>query len=914
MVVHRHCPQFMRQLAVLALIAGLTLPAPALDVLTTVVGGTEDGGLGIDSGSATIAALAIASDGTLLVSAPEDGRIRRFDPVTGRFAVAVVGNGIRGALVDNAAATATATPLFAGAMTVAANGDVWFAQNDIQIAQWRRSDATVHRIAGGPARGFAGDGGPALDARCERITALARTSAGVILLADTGNHPLRRIAADGTLSTIVATGATGTGAAFSGSVAGSTYALSSVNALLLLDDNTLLMAEDDHLLRVDLAGGNTVTRDVTASYFISSLAKMPDGKVLMAVWWNTNQLLLRESSTTFSVFAGITAPGGSTTNYAGDGGPRLNARFNSPEQIAVDPAGNVFVSDRRGTAMIRRIDAGTANVSTIVGGGQANGDQQLGAYAALRIPYGIDVSNGSDVLIAEFGNSSVLKANLPPASGRTVAVAGIRGSSSGTAFGVDALTTYVSGPVSVLRRSDGSTLIGFQDGVAQVAANGIISRFAGGGSDLSNGATYATANLGYVHSLTTSPDGTLYGADADHHRIVRFSAGTVQVVAGTGTAGSSGDGGPATAAQLNSAYGITFDGAGNLYIADTRNAVVRRVRVSDGVIERVAGYRSGEVAGTATVALGTRFNDTIRAVKIDRDGNLLVGDTHQIFRIDPSSGATEVLAGSSTANAVVEGTAALATAILPAGFAEDTTGRIYFSDIVSSRVRRLDHVLPARLTATVSGSSNSFSVTLTLRGMGYVAASMTNDVSVQLRRSDGGALIGTPTNNVSAGTKTVTFSGLSSSADVATLEFTAVVTAIGGSAAGQNATIDVVRAHRLDLTNPGSKTTSSGPFALTVSDNLSAPVTITSSNASVATVSGTTVIIIGAGTVTMTATAPAFAGFGTATSSVTFDVTTADVNPPVAPPAGGGNSGGGCGFGSGLALLMLTLGFWSRRR
>ena len=73
--------------------------------------------------------------------------------MTGRFAVAVVGNGIRGALVDNAAATAT--PLVSGAMTVATNGDIWFAQSEFQIAQWRRSDATVHRIAGGPARGLA---------------------------------------------------------------------------------------------------------------------------------------------------------------------------------------------------------------------------------------------------------------------------------------------------------------------------------------------------------------------------------------------------------------------------------------------------------------------------------------------------------------------------------------------------------------------------------------------------------------------------------------------------------------------------------------------------------------------------------------------------------------------------------------
>ena len=398
---------------------------------------------------------------------------------------------------------------------------------------------------------------------------------------------------------------------------------------------------------------------------------------------------------------------------------------------------------------------------------------------------------------------------------------------------------------------------------------------------------------------------------------MRFSAGTVQVVAGTGTAGSSGDGGPATAARLDSPFGITFDGAGNLYIADTRNAVVRRVRISDGVIERIAGYRSGDVAGTATVALGTRFNDIVRTVKIDRDGNLLVGDTQQIFRIDPVSGATEVLAGSPTAIAVVDGTAALATAIYPVSLAEDAFGRVYFSDNRSFRVRRLDHVLPARLTATVSGSSSSFSVTLTLRGQGYAATSLTNAITVQLRRSDGGVLSGTTTDNVSAGSKTVTFSGLSSSADVATLDFTAVVTAVGGSAAGQNATIDVVRAHRLDLANPGNKTTSSGPFALTFSDNLGAPVTITSSNASVATVSGTTVTITGAGTVTMTATAPAFAGFGIATSSVTFDVTTAGGDPTIAPPSigdSGGGGGGGCGLGSGLAMLVLTLGFWRRRR
>ena len=200
----------------------------------------------------------------------------------------------------------------------------------------------------------------------------------------------------------------------------------------------------------------------------------------------------------------------------------------------------------------------------------------------------------------------------------------------------------------------------------------------------------SAAELVYPNGLAVDANGTLFIADVGAHRVLKLgSDGKLVVVAGTGSAGFAGDGGPATEGKLNAPTDLTFDAAGSLLIADAFNHRIRRIDAA-GVITTVAG--DGK---TATL-------NNPQSIAVAPDGTLYVADTynHVVKRLAPD-GALSVFAGTEAGLAGDGGAATKAQLNLPQAVAVAPDGSVYVSDSANSRVRR---VRPGGTIETVAGS------------------------------------------------------------------------------------------------------------------------------------------------------------------------------------------------------------------
>ena len=206
-------------------------------------------------------------------------------------------------------------------------------------------------------------------------------------------------------------------------------------------------------------------------------------------------------------------------------------------------------------------------------------------------------------------------------------------------------------------------------------------------------------------TLAVGAGGHVFVTDTENHRIVRIDpSGTMTVIAGTGKPGGGGDGGPATGAQLQDPHGTAVDGAGNIYVADSPNHRIRRIDPA-GVITTVAGTGSAGFSGDGGPATAARLNRP-RNLIVAPDGSLLIADTenHRIRRVDPA-GTITTIAGSGAAQASGDGGPALAAGFAdPRDVALDGAGNLYVADTKAHRVRRID---PHGTVSTVAGTGRA---------------------------------------------------------------------------------------------------------------------------------------------------------------------------------------------------------------
>jgi len=329
-----------------------------------------------------------------------------------------------------------------------------------------------------------------------------------------------------------------------------------------------------------------------------------------------------------------TIAGNGGSGFTGDGGPATLARLNSPVNVAVDRHGNVYVADVA-NERIRKISPGDT-ITTFAGSG----------------PVGVSIFAGD---------------------------------------GGQATDARLSGPMGVAADMAGNIYISDGNRIRKVNPAGIINTIAGNGAPGYGGDSgpATTAELGPV-GLAIDGLGNVYAADEFNNRVRKIdTAGIITTIAGNGTMGFGGDGGPATAAELNKPLDVAVDAAGNIYIADGYNYRVRKVDGA-GVITTVAGDSSGGYAGDGGPATDAELF-LPRDIVMDAAGNLYIGDTpNGIIRKVDTSGIITTFAGNGVlayngdmcADTPVEFDGLY-------GLAIDTSDNFYVAEVDDFRVRKL---------------------------------------------------------------------------------------------------------------------------------------------------------------------------------------------------------------------------------
>jgi sugar lactone lactonase YvrE len=246
-------------------------------------------------------------------------------------------------------------------------------------------------------------------------------------------------------------------------------------------------------------------------------------------------------------------------------------------------------------------------------------------------------------------------------------------------------------------------------------SGGIITTVAGTGTpgDSGDGGQATSAQLHYPEGLALGADGSLYIADYYNHRVRKLSGGIITTVAGTGTPGYSGDGGQATSAQLQYPVGVAVDAQGNLYIADSGNNRIRKV--SGGIITTVAGTGTAGYSGDAGPATSAQLQSP-DAVTVDAQGNLYIADTgnHRVRKV--SGGIITTLAGNGTLGFSGDGGPATSAQLdYPEGVVLDSQGNLYIADWGNNRIRKLSGGI--KLPKTASGKQFSGSIAETYKGV-----------------------------------------------------------------------------------------------------------------------------------------------------------------------------------------------------
>ena len=368
-----------------------------------------------------------------------------------------------------------------------------------------------------------------------------------------------------------------------------------------------------------------------------SVSVTPDGGYLIADQGNSRIRRVLPDGTI------VTVAGGAGTGFAGDNGPATQAQLNAPTAAVMRPDGRILIADSNNN---RVREVGTDGIiRTVAGTGTPgyNGDNIAATTASLSFPADIALQSGGSYLIADNDNHRIRRVT---ADGFILTVAG----TGSPGFGGDngpPTSAQLNDPAGVAVAADGSFLIADtgNNRVRRIAPAANITTVAGGGAATpGDGGAATDAALQAPARVAPLADGGFLIAQSSAHRVRRVQpAGTITTVAGTGIAGFSGDGGPATAAQVNSPFGVAVTPEGDYLIADTLNHRVRHVDAAGAPQppplpppERGESANAVPVAGTVLVKLPDQGTGVAAAqsgfVPLEEAEQLPIGTTFDTTR------------------------------------------------------------------------------------------------------------------------------------------------------------------------------------------------------------------------------------------------------------------------------------------
>src|SRR5277367_6254 len=580
-------------------------------VINTVAGVAGKCGYNGDGIAATSAKLyfpqgvALDGSGNLYIADINNSLVRRVDLTSGIITTYAGTPGTAGFPANNVLAT-SASLNGPEALAVDTGGNLFIADQYDQVVC--RVDATSKNItivAGTGSQGFGGDGGPATSATLNTPAGLAVDGAGNIYIADYSNSRVREVLSPTSKTT--------------------------PNQINTIVGNSTFGYNGD--------GGVGTATELTNP--VGLFVDAATGNLWIADYWSNRVRLYTASTKIVTTVVG--------SGLVGDGGPATSASLYYPRNPALDAKGDLFFVDAQNDR-IREVSASDQTISTVVGTGipcptgtDTCGDGGPATAAALFMPRTIAIEPSGNLLVADDGDNRIREV----AGGIITTIVGsgnlCAAPFSGCGDGGPALSASLNDARAAVMDATGNLYFAdAQDNrVREVDTTGTITTIAGGGPDgtapigcpggySGDGGPAVDATLSCPTGLDIDSKGNLYVSDTDNNVIRKIDTGSPRIIttiAGTGTAGHTGDGGLATSATLNSPLRVSANGAGNLFISDAGNNVIRRVDGTTGIITTFAGNLNFAFAGDGGPALSASFA-TPDGVVVNDLGNLYVGDLY----------------------------------------------------------------------------------------------------------------------------------------------------------------------------------------------------------------------------------------------------------------------------------------------
>lgn len=614
-------------------------------------GDSGDGGPAVNAQFADPRGLAVDRAGNLYISDYPSHRVRKIDS-TGTI-VTIAGNGTHGSTGDGGSAI-LAQLQNPESLAIGPGDDLYIAETSGRRVRKIDRNGMITTVAGTGESGFSGDGGPATQAKFGSPRAIAVDDAGSLYIADAVNTRIRKIDSTGKITTIAGNGTVGN------------------------------KGDGGPAIAAELNNPRSIAVDRSGNLYIADSVNHRIRKV--------------DVNGRISTIAGSGIRG-----FSGDGGPATRAQLAFPDGVVVDRDGNVYIGDYA-SHRVRKVDP-NGTITTVAGAGPGYpGDGDLATQAFLSFPkYAVLDKNGI-LYIADTANHRIRRVDRDGEI-TTIAGTGTGGFSGDGGFAVNA---QLNEPYGVILDSAGNIYIAdtANHRVRKVTLDGKIATISGTGADSSssdNGPA-AGADVRFPIGLAIGDDGSLYVAGSSD-RIRRIDpAGIITTVAGSGTRGASGDGGPAGQAQFAAPGQICFDRLGNLYIVDSLNNRIRKIDPS-GTITTVAGTGARGFLGNGGPARDAELN-TPEGVAVDDAGNLYIADAgnNRVRKVDPGGRITTIAGTGDAGISGDRGPATFAQLDYPTAVSVGADGAVYIVDENNSRIRKID---PAGIMTTVVGPDSS---------------------------------------------------------------------------------------------------------------------------------------------------------------------------------------------------------------
>jgi sugar lactone lactonase YvrE len=555
-------------------------------------------------------------------------------------------------------------------------------------------------FAGNGLAGYSGDGvvGGATSAMLNGPNAIATDSAGNVYIADYNNFVIREVnASTNTITTVAGT---------QGQCGGSTSLLCYPAGLTVDASGNLFIADtSDCQIKKFVPSTSTMTLVAgtgTCGYTgngASAVNAELNQPLAVAVDSSDNVFIadtynyvVREVTASTGIIKAVA--GDNVYGFSGDKGSAVKAEISYVFALTVNSAGTLVTIADNNNFRIRQFTVG-GTINTVAGDGSAGfcGDGGLATSACLYYPQGIELSSSGAYYVADQSNNRVRSFTI---GGDINTVAGNGSTTQATLVnGVAPTGVTLYYPYGVYEDPSGNIFVADQYNQAVrelVAASNVVNNFAGDGiaGFLGDGGLATSAELNYPLSVARDSSGNTYIADTNNC-VIRLvnTAGDISTFVGNANlrCGYSGDGGPATSAQLSYPYAVYVDSKNNVFIADTYNHVLREV--TNGTITTIAGIPTvAGYAGDGGPALDAKLNYPT-GVAEDGAGNLYIADSynHRIRQIGVSTGIITTVAGNGTAGFTGDGIAIENSLYYPNGVSADVNGNLFIADSDNNRVR-----------------------------------------------------------------------------------------------------------------------------------------------------------------------------------------------------------------------------------